>query len=108
MKSSEVLKMLEELCPEELADLKSELGKKSAPDSSSARLPCAYQMHATVYRRLSTEPQKGMIISVCFGSGGSVIYTVAWGHGDDTKHHEMELTTAPSWGGQPEEPNIIS
>ncbi len=111
MKPSEVLKMLEELCPDELAELKSEILKKpeldKRPQLKALRLPCAYQMHTAVYRRLATDPEKGMIIAVAFSTGGGVIYTVAWGEGEDSRHHEIELTTVPEWGNSTETTTTI-
>ncbi len=58
------------------------------------RLPCKYQIGAVVYHRMDDDGTAGMVINVLFCGNGGLTYRVAWGHGTERDHYEIELTTA--------------
>lgn len=45
-----------------------------------------------VYRLGAREKNPGHVTTVTFEYGGSVLYNVSWGNGDDSAHYDIELS----------------
>ncbi len=51
----------------------------------------AFKLGQTVYHQKDLQQLPKMVIAITLQAGGSIVYTVADGDGNNTYHHEIEL-----------------